>query len=84
MPHKIRTSRYTFLLRGREEELFWDIPDNVTPRHEEGFDVYEWRKSTLTYALHVRRADVQAIYVEGNESTYRQKTRVDEHVCEEA
>ena len=68
MPHKVRTSRYTFLLRGRDEWTYWDIPDNVIPCNVEGFDVYEWRKSNLTYALHVRREDVQVIFVEGNDA----------------
>ena len=60
-----RTARHTFLLKGRGEWAFWDIPVNVTPRHEEGFDVYEWTKANLTYALYVRPEEIQALYIEG-------------------
>ena len=65
MSRQRRTVRHTFLLKGRGEWAHWDIPVNVTPRHEEGFDVYEWSKANLTYALYIRPEEIQALYIEG-------------------
>jgi hypothetical protein len=56
--------RLTVLFRDREEWTTWDLPADITPRHEAPFDVYEWKHSYIEYALYINPEEIQAIYTE--------------------
>ena len=63
-----RTVRLTVLFKGREEWATWDVAATITPRHQEPFDVYEWKHSKLEYALYLNPDEIQALYIERNEA----------------